>query len=386
MCGAPLGGDLRGCYNVCKTTRRRILCRSAEKIMMRMPIAKTRRCGGGKLCFNVTRFVAVIIVALLIQADAFAYTLVLRSGRRVEIPANFSVTQSGVTYETASDINVTVQLTSIDVAATERVNHEASGSLLRRIGQKDAIPARSTSVAAAVVSTQARRTLTNKDLEGLRYKREQSEQTYERRRKQSGLPSSEELRRRREDEAARASEQLHQSEMDEAQAETYWRARASALRNELAVLDAQINYVAARLSELSSNSLLASPAIFGASIVHSGSYPYGYPYGANYGAQISGSINLGGGGTRVRIGINTPYLSRTNWQGRVSVSPGVIFPPVIFVPTPYSYYPYNQSYERSSLITRLHELEEARVGINARWRLLEEEARRAGAYPGWLRP
>ncbi len=353
-----------------------------------MILAKTRRYVGGELCSNVAWFVAVVLIVLLLHISAFAYTLVLRSGRRVEIPANFIITQSGVTYETASDINVTVQLNSIDIAATERVNHEASGSLLRRIGKKDALPAHSANVAAAaaVASPHARRKLTDKDLEGLRHKREQSEQTYERRREQLGLASREDMRRQREEEAARASEQLRQSETDEVQAETYWRARASALRNELAVLDAQINYVHARLSEQSSNPFLASPAIFGASIVHSGSYPYGYPYGANSGAQLSGSVNLGGGGTRVRIGINTPYLSQTNWQGRVIVSPGVILPPVIFVPTPYSYYPYNQSYERSSLVTRLHELEEARVGIDARWRLLEEEARRAGAYPGWLRP
>ena len=355
--------------------------------MTRMVLAKTGRYVGGKLCSKVARFVAVVLIALLLDVGAFAYTIVLRSGRRIEIPANFSVTQSGVTYETAPDINVTVQLNSIDVTATERVNHEASGSLLRRIGQKDAVPPHSTNVAAAAVaSPQARRTLTDKDLAGLRHKREQSEHAYERRREQLGLPSSEDMRRRREEETARASEQLRQSETNEAQAETYWRARASALRNELAVLDVQINYVAVRLSESPTNSLLVSPGIFSTSIGSSGSYPYGYPYGTNSGAQLSGSINLGGGGTRVRIGINTPYLSQTNWQRRVIVSPGVIFPPVVFVPTLYPYYPYNQSYERSSLITRLHELEEARVGINARWRLLEEEARRAGAYPGWLRP
>jgi len=44
------------------------------------------------------------------------------------------------------------------------------------------------------------------------------------------------------------------------------------------------------------------------------------------------------------------------------------------------------SYERSELVNQLNELEMTRTGFIVRWRELEEEARRAGAYPGWLRP
>jgi hypothetical protein len=47
---------------------------------------------------------------------------------------------------------------------------------------------------------------------------------------------------------------------------------------------------------------------------------------------------------------------------------------------------YDVTYERAHLVARLRELEAARAGIEARWRFLEEEARRAGAQPGWLRP
>ena len=46
---------------------------------------------------------------------------------------------------------------------------------------------------------------------------------------------------------------------------------------------------------------------------------------------------------------------------------------------------YDYSYERSELITRFNDLAAARAGLNARWRELEEEARRAGVPPGWLR-
>jgi hypothetical protein len=38
------------------------------------------------------------------------------------------------------------------------------------------------------------------------------------------------------------------------------------------------------------------------------------------------------------------------------------------------------------LITQLDDLLGKRAALQARWRDLEEEARRAGAYPGWLRP
>jgi hypothetical protein len=63
--------------------------------------------------------------------------------------------------------------------------------------------------------------------------------------------------------------------------------------------------------------------------------------------------------------------------------------PHAFVPTGLyaaSYPFYDSSYDRTILLTRLHELESVRAGLEARWRLLEDEARRAGAPPGWLRP
>jgi hypothetical protein len=48
--------------------------------------------------------------------------------------------------------------------------------------------------------------------------------------------------------------------------------------------------------------------------------------------------------------------------------------------------PYDFNYDRNALITRFNELAETRVGLNARWKELEDEARRAGVPPGWLRP
>jgi hypothetical protein len=46
---------------------------------------------------------------------------------------------------------------------------------------------------------------------------------------------------------------------------------------------------------------------------------------------------------------------------------------------------YDYSYERGALIMQFNELAATRAGLNAAWRELEDEARRAGASPGWLR-
>jgi hypothetical protein len=58
-----------------------------------------------------------------------------------------------------------------------------------------------------------------------------------------GLPSQEEERRRREEEAQRLRALSRRSEEEQEQAESYWRARAGELRTEIAVVDAQINYL-----------------------------------------------------------------------------------------------------------------------------------------------
>ncbi|MFN2453013.1 MAG: hypothetical protein ABR577_02205 [Pyrinomonadaceae bacterium] len=350
----------------------------------RQEAKRARVTGGG-------RIVAAFFVALFLHTTAFAYTLVLRSGRRVEIPANFTVTNAAVTYEAAPDINVSVQLSSIDVVATERANNEATGSLLRRAAPKVASPR---SAANIPTVSSPRRKLTDRDLEASRRARQLSEERYEKRRAELGLPSSTEMQRRHEAEARSAREQLRLSETVDAESEIYWRTRAAALRNEIITLDAEINYVQARLSQLPDTQFV-SPYSFGASVLATGVYPFGYPYGAispyaginnNYGGtQLAGSFRLGGG--RARVGVfASAGNTTTNFQRRVIVAPGAQLPTLIYNAPLYPSYQYDGFYQRTALIARLHQLGEARAGLQARWRLLEEEARRAGALPGWLRP
>jgi hypothetical protein len=330
---------------------------------------------------------------LVLPVAASAYTILMRSGRRIEIPASFIVTRTTLTYEAAPGINVTLQLSSIDIAATERLNKEPGGSLLRRAlerQERPASPENSSSIAPLTSAARARRTITNRDLEAVRRAREQSEEAYERRRVELGLPSLEEARKRNEEEASRLVERSRRSEEEEAQAETYWRARATELRTEFAVVDAQLDYLRNQLGQF------RRPLLTGAYTIVTGVQPFVAfrPRGPLFtrpvnnfgvGAQAVGVVGFGGGSTRGMAVIN-PANPATNTFGRRPVfsTPRVFAPRAGLLGA--SYPAYDNSYDWTLMFARLHELESVRAGLDARWRLLEDEARRAGAQPGWLRP
>ncbi|HEV2914440.1 MAG TPA: hypothetical protein VGX92_14275 [Pyrinomonadaceae bacterium] len=348
-----------------------------------------------------------LLLFLVLPVAASAYTLVMRSGRRLEIPEKFTVAGEVLTYEAAPGILVTLQLSGVDITATERINNEAPGSLLRRAAgggaeqraatAQERAASGETARPARATEKSARRTITNRELERARRARTESEEAYERRAQELGLPSPEEARRRREAETQKLRELSRASEEEEGQAESYWRARAGELRTEIAVVDAQIDYLRDRLG--------GSPQTLSV-----GSYPvltviqpffpfrprgrgpmFRHPGGAirpgvvTGGPQPGAAIGVGGGATSGQVIVNMPGRAR-NYFGRPNpfFAPGLIVPP--FGQFAASYPLYDSSYERTVMVTRLRELEEVRAGLAARWRLLEDEARRAGAMPGWLRP
>src|SRR5207245_7120052 len=110
-----------------------------------------------------TRFLLSLSVILLVSVMASAYTIVLRGGKRIEIPAQFIVTRTTLSYEVASGINVTLQMAAIDIPATERANNESPGALLKR-ANRNATP-QSARPAQDVSTTTNRRIVTNRDLE-----------------------------------------------------------------------------------------------------------------------------------------------------------------------------------------------------------------------------
>lgn len=349
-----------------------------------------RRMGGNGFIRSASRPICALLLALLLPVMACAYTVVLRTGRRIEILSEFTVSKLTLTYEVAPGINVTLLMSSIDIPATERANNEPTGSLLKRAEKSAA------SSANTVQPRPKQRELTQADIEAARARRLKSEQDYERRRIELGLPSLEESRRRAEEETERMREESLKNRVEESQAEAYWRERARALRTDLATIDAQTVYVRQELAELPDYSTLGAYAFAtGFSPVFPSRRPHttfpavtgnpGFMRGTNgTSAPVAGFLASGGSGAmQGRLQLNRGP-ARGNFGRRAIDGRGIAFPGVSVFGLPPSNYDY--SYERSNLISRLHELEAARAGLLARWRLMEEEARRAGAQPGWLRP
>ena len=308
-----------------------------------------------------SRIVVAALVLAFSAVSASAYTLVMRDGRRVQIPDNFTVTSAAVIYEVGSGIQISVQLSSLNIAATERANGEVAGSFMERA---TAAPAGAAPSAPAQGRSKADRSITNADLEGYRRARIASEKAYEKRRRDLNLPSLEQQRRDLAGVEARTYAQLRNTRGQEEAGETYWRERASALRTEIAVNDAQIEFVRARLNELPQNNS------FGLFDTNNPFGVYGYP-SANGPFPNYPNYPV--------FGNQYPYYGRNRrsnrrW-GRYGQQNVLVLPPQE-----------DHSLERATLTTQLNDLLMQRAALGVRWKEFEEEARRAGAYPGWLRP
>ena len=315
------------------------------------------------------RFIMAVVFLVLTATVANAYTLVMRNGRRVDIPNEFTVTASTLTYTVGSGIQITVQLSGIDIAKTERVNGEPPGSFLARV-----LPPAQVVAAPGQTQSRAQRSVTNRDLEGYRRARIESELAYDKRRKELGLSSAEEGRRQAAAITDRTYQQLLGMREKDVTAEQYWRERASSLRSEESTTLAQIDYVKQRLAEIPNpNSLTAF------------SNPFGFQSGPfmNFPVQTLNTLN------GLTIGLNTRHRNNRRFPGRFDRFRGGrgrfndVFGGNLWA-LPYE--PYDYTYERAELVNQLDELQLRNASIRVRWRELEEDARRAGAYPGWLRP
>lgn len=340
------------------------------------------------------RTIFAVILVMVLPALAAAYTLVLRDGRQLEVGGKVTVTQTTVTYERAPGFNVTLQLSIIDIPATERINNLPPGSFLK-FTQKDRAPHN-----AAAAHTRV--TITNAQLEASRRTRLESERAYEQRRRELGLPTLEETRRREQMEADEVRETLREQRILKQNDEAYWRDRAGELRAELVQVDAQIAYLNARLAELPSASVFTGVVIGGGGPF----LPYGSARGSfgqgwrgpaiarrpgvyvapNRGASVSGQLRFGSGHTSGRVVLNPAFGRGRFGHGRggfgsLGLPYGTTYPSLLTQP-----FGFESSYERAAVTEQLHELFKVRAGLQARWRLLEDEARRAGAPPGWLRP
>lgn len=332
------------------------------------------------------RLLTVALFLALTAISASAYTIVMRDGRRVEIPNEFTVTSSTVTYDVGSGIQITIQLNAVDVAATERANGEAKGSFLL----KSRAPKVVVSDRGAQTRPRAERSITNKELEGYRRVRLESEKAYEKRRRELGLPSTEDRRREIAAIEERTQQQLREMRGQEEEDEAYWRSRAEPLRAEIAATDAQIDFVRRRLDEIpltSSFGAFTTVVPFGTVgfPVNGGPFTrFPFPqfpttlttpvirqFPVTPTPLITGTGFQGGSHRMMRDHRGFNRFSRGNFaQGSLLALP---------------FQSYDYSLERSVLANQLNELLMQQAALKARWRALEDEARRAGAYPGWLR-
>jgi hypothetical protein len=255
-----------------------------------------------------------------------------------------------------------------------------------------ALSERKTVNSRARVSQGTPRTITNRDLETFRRERVQSEMLYERRRKELGLPSIEESRRRAAVEGEEAFQTIREIRSRQQESETYWRTRASDLRVELASTNARIDFLQRRLNELpqpfsTSAFIGVSPfGTFARARVGNALRPPEVPnpgvfVAPSFGPQLRARGNFGNGMTRGQVVVNPEPFRGSRRFGGQSFFP---FSGATAVGLPFQSYDY--SLERPALITELDQLLAYRAGLEARWRDLEDEARRAGVSPGWLRP
>jgi hypothetical protein len=290
------------------------------------------------------------------------------------------LTKSTLTYELAPGISRTVQLILIDVAATESANNQAPGSFAKQTEQKLIAPAPPVSPPLP----RAQRTLTNRELESTQQRRIESERAYEKRRIELGLPSIEETRRRQAEEEAATTEWLRERSLAKRREESYWRERAGTLRSEIGAVDAEINYLRARLSEFGQFPLATHSLITGV-------FPFGplnsrsavVPQLANPGAFVA---PRGGPAPIVRGQVLVNPAPRT-FRGARAARAVAGFGPTSPFAAPILPFDYLEDYyDRADLSGRLDSLLQTRAGLTARWRELEDEARDAKVPQVWLEP
>jgi hypothetical protein len=346
------------------------------------------------------KFGSAVVLVFIFAVVASAYTLVFRNGQRIEIPDEFTLTRTTLTYEISPGFQKTILVSLIDIGATERANNEPWGSFFKHREQKSVDPQPSPpsqiqSSQPSQRSPQATRTVTNSDLVAIRQRRIESEKAYEQRRLQLGLPTVAESRRRQAEEEADFREQLRDRAAANKQEEVYWRTRARELRTEIAMVDNQISYVRGRINELNESSSSR------------GSWTSIYPLWPDYGPW-SGNGRWGRRGNRPpRIifgpGSQYPYGYPNQYPYGYPNQYPYGYPNQYPYPQyPYGYpngqYPYgyptgplgnsqdSAERERDDLTYRLNDLLVKRAGLATQWQALEDEARDARVPQIWLEP
>lgn len=333
----------------------------------------------------LTRFLFVTGILVVMANVVSAYTIVFRSGQRLEVPATFEVGTATVTYELAPGINKTLQLAMIDIAATEWANLEPRGGFFNH-SPKPAF------ASPAPPIQHDSRTVTNADLEPIRQRRIESEKGYEKRRIELGLPTLEDTRRRHAAEEEWTLALARQRATEDARNQAYWRDRANTLRSNFTSVDAQLDYLRSRSVENQSPlyNYGSYPNVYGGypnvyEDPNNGSYPKVYgPYNpyARHRSRTVRTVTAPRGGALNRGLVTTgsgPLRSQIPKRGRPGFGAQLISP----YTAPYQPFVYGSSYYQDD---KLDNLLMRRAELEALWRALENDARNARVPQAWLLP
>jgi hypothetical protein len=243
-------------------------------------------------------------------------------------------------------------------------------------------------IAAFSVPAQQTKTVTNEDLEKFRRQRVEAEREYRENYKRLGLPSPEEIEQQNEQKRRELEELSYQLQTQRLQNEGDIQTRANELRAQIASIEAQINYLRNQINAgggsystqtYSYGGVVVAPFVGGRRSPFKGGQTVIGPYPslvptprmmqnmANMYPNAQGIYNRAiGAPFAVRLGVGRGRIG----FGRRGFYRGGYVAPVIV--------DNGGGYVQNDLGAQLVYLEQQHAGLMAQWRLLEEEARRAG--------
>ncbi|MEW6735145.1 MAG: hypothetical protein AB1489_27890 [Acidobacteriota bacterium] len=308
------------------------------------------------------RTLLLVCILALMPMVAQAYTLVLKDGRRIEVNSQYRIVNNIAIFSLPEGNRFSISLQKINVDATELANGQEVGTFLKnatdagklaKLDQRSDNPSQDNDSPLVASSRAINKKLTNSDFERYRVRREEMSREAERlaaarAAAQLGALSLNGASSNQAttttlvpSEADKQAELLAQRRELEKNKEEYWRGRARPLLTQLRVLEEQIVALSSQIDE-NRRSIANSPNV---SIYNP---PPVYP------GVIIGGVPIGIGAPRTTGGV---VVIRDNPNQQRGIS----------------------------LQDRLVELQLQYQETAILYEELREEARRAGALPGWLR-
>lgn len=182
----------------------------------------------------------LVAAGLLMPANVFAYTLVLRSGARVDVGDAYRLDGSRIEYVNADGKTQNLNLATVDLQATARENNETVAAFVTRASRRAAPSARQ----EGEPGSEPTLTITSADLEPYRIQREQLDAEYEARHPEAQQSPIIRYPSRTAQQVRYAGPSLQQ-----------WRDEARIYRDQLDAEQAQIDSLKAQVAERQKNPL-----------------------------------------------------------------------------------------------------------------------------------